>query len=67
MTDLALLRGPAGQIGTVNGGTGDVTVRALHIVIPGVLGTNTDTDVVIAEAHADTSAASDSAPWTGTL
>jgi hypothetical protein len=41
------------QIGTVNGGTGDVTVRALHIVIPGVLGTNTDTDVVIAEAHAD--------------
>jgi hypothetical protein len=41
------------QIGTVNGGTGDVTVRALRIVIPGVLGTNTDTDLVIAEAHAD--------------
>ena len=41
------------QVATVNGGTGDVTVRALHIVIPGVLGTTTDTDVVIAEAHAD--------------
>lgn len=40
------------QVATVNGGNGDVTVRALHIRIPGVV-QGTDTDVVIAEAHAD--------------
>jgi hypothetical protein len=40
------------QVGSVNGGTGDVTVRALHIIIPGVL-PGTNTDVIIAEAHAD--------------
>jgi uncharacterized Zn-binding protein involved in type VI secretion len=40
------------QIAAANSGTGDVTVRALHITIPGVV-PGTDTDVVIAEAHAD--------------
>jgi len=40
------------QVGSVNGGTGDVTVRALHITIPGVV-PGTNTDVIIAEAHAD--------------
>ena len=40
------------QIASANGGAGDVTVRALHITIPGPAG-GTDTDVVIAEAHAD--------------
>jgi hypothetical protein len=32
---------------------GDITVNALHIKIPGVPGTNTDTDIIIASAHAD--------------
>ena len=40
------------QIGSVSGGTGDVTVRALHIRIPGPV-PGTSTDIIIAEAHAD--------------
>lgn len=40
------------QIGNANGDKGVVTVRALHITIPGPI-PGTDTDVVIAEAHAD--------------
>jgi hypothetical protein len=40
------------QVGGANGGTGDLTVRALHIKIPGVL-PGTDTDLIVAEAHAD--------------
>jgi len=36
----------------VNAERGDITVRALHIMIPGLLG-GPDTDLVIAEAHAD--------------
>ncbi|MGH2437974.1 MAG: choice-of-anchor P family protein, partial [bacterium] len=40
------------QVASVSGGNGDVTVRALHILVPGIL-PGTDTDVVIAEAHAD--------------
>jgi hypothetical protein len=40
------------QIAKAEGGTGDITVRALHIIVPGPL-PGTDTDVVIAEAHAD--------------
>jgi hypothetical protein len=42
------------QTGSASGGTGDLTVSALHIVIPPLVpGTATDTDVVIARAHAD--------------
>ena len=45
------------QTGTgANANRGDITVNALHIRIPGVpgvLGTNTDTDIIIASAHAD--------------
>jgi hypothetical protein len=43
------------QTPTANGGAGDVTVSALHIKIPGpvVPGTDTDTDLFIAQAHAD--------------
>ena len=37
------------QIASTNAGAGNVTVRALHITIPGPA----DTDVVVAEAHAD--------------
>ena len=40
------------QVGSVNANAGDVTVSALHIVLPGPV-TGTDTDVVIARAHAD--------------
>lgn len=40
------------QVADASAGNGDVTVRALHIVVPGLL-PGTDTDVVIAEAHAD--------------
>jgi hypothetical protein len=40
------------QVGGASGGDGDLTVRALHIRIPGVV-PGTDTDVVVAEAHAD--------------
>jgi hypothetical protein len=37
---------------TMQGGTGDVTVSALHITIPSVLGAPA-TDLYIAQAHAD--------------
>ena len=40
------------QAATANSGTGDVTVSALHITIPGLV-SGTDTDVVVAQAHAD--------------
>jgi hypothetical protein len=40
------------QTATANGGTGDVTVSALHIKIAGPV-PGTDTDLVIAQAHAD--------------
>ena len=40
------------QVASVEGGKGDITVSALHIVIPGLV-PGTDTDVVIAQAHAD--------------
>jgi len=42
------------QIGGVNGNAGDVTVSALHIIVPALVpGSGTDTDIVIAKAHAD--------------
>jgi hypothetical protein len=40
------------QVASVHDGHGDITVNALHIVIPGLL-PGTDTDVVVAQAHAD--------------
>jgi hypothetical protein len=40
------------QAGGASAGDGDVTVRALHIRIPGIV-PGTDTDFVVAEAHAD--------------
>jgi hypothetical protein len=40
------------QVAETNNNNGDITVRALHIVIPGLL-PGMDTDVIIAEAHAD--------------
>jgi hypothetical protein len=40
------------QVGSANADKGDLTVRALHVVIPGVLGVP-GTDLVVAEAHAD--------------
>lgn len=35
------------QVASITAGNGDITVRALHIIVPGLV------DVVIAEAHAD--------------
>jgi hypothetical protein len=40
------------QIATVNEDSGDVTVNALHIVVPGPI-PGTDTDLIVAQAHAD--------------
>ena len=40
------------QVASVTGSNGGIRVRALHIVVPGLV-PGTDTDVVIAEAHAD--------------
>lgn len=40
------------QVGSVSGGKGDVTVSALRLRVPGLV-QGTDTDVTIAEAHAD--------------
>jgi hypothetical protein len=40
------------QVAEMSADKGDITVRALHIVIPGPL-PETGTDVVVAEAHAD--------------
>jgi hypothetical protein len=40
------------QTATANGGNGDVTVSALHVRIAGPI-PGTDTDLVIAQAHAD--------------
>jgi hypothetical protein len=40
------------QIASAHSGAGSVTVRALHITMPGLV-PGTDTHVVIAEAHAD--------------
>lgn len=40
------------QVGSVSGGVGDTTVTALHIKIPGPL-PGTDTDLIVAQAHAD--------------
>lgn len=40
------------QVGGASAGDGDITVKALHISIPGVV-PGTDTDLIIAEAHAD--------------
>ena len=40
------------QLGGASGGDGDLTVRALHIIIPGPL-PGTNTDLIVAEAHAD--------------
>jgi hypothetical protein len=42
------------QIGSASGSAGDLTVSALHIVIPALVpGSGTDTDLAIAKAHAD--------------
>ena len=40
------------QVASMSAGNGDITIRALHIIVPGLV-PGTDTDVVIAEAHAD--------------
>jgi hypothetical protein len=40
------------QVGGASSGDGDLTVRALHIMIPGPVA-GTDTDLIVAEAHAD--------------
>ena len=40
------------QVGGASNGDGDLTVRALHITIPGLVA-GTDTDLIVAEAHAD--------------
>lgn len=40
------------QVGSASAGSGDITVNALHIKIPG-LAPGTDTDLVVAQAHAD--------------
>jgi len=40
------------QVGSANADTGDVTVNALHVKIPGPL-PGTDTDLIVAQAHAD--------------
>jgi hypothetical protein len=42
------------QIASASGDNGDITVNALHVVLPGPLpGSADDTDVVVAQAHAD--------------
>jgi len=42
------------QTGSVSGRRGEITVNALHIVIPGPLpGPADDTDVIVAQAHVD--------------
>src|SRR5207245_2166643 len=42
------------QTFSVNAAHGEITVSALHIVIPGLIpGTGTDTDVYVAQAYAD--------------
>ena len=40
------------QVASASSGNGDITVRALHIIIPGPV-PGTDTNLIIAEAHAD--------------
>jgi hypothetical protein len=56
------------QVATVDGDRGDITVTALHIVVPGVMFPDSTeflippTDVRLAQAHADITCANDSEP-----
>lgn len=52
------------QLASAEAERGDITVRALHVVVPGVL-PGTDTDLVIAEAHADIRCATPPPPCRG--
>jgi hypothetical protein len=48
-------------VASASGDTGEITVNALHIVIPGLL-PGTDTDLTVAQAHADITCARPAPP-----